>query len=384
MSAGAGRGPAAPPAPPQPPQPLLAKESGNAVTNALADVVDKTAKPFQNLNQPNVSAFEKAQGVVGAVAGLAKAPTEFMDNAFARATSSISQALPSFPAATMGAPVIGIPHTHTHPPSLIPPAPPIPLPAIGTVLTGCPSVLIGGVPAARSGDFGIAPTCGSLAPVFEIFTGSSKVFIGGARAARMVDMTRQCMQPPKAGGAAKGAAAAGAVSKVAKARAAAGKVIGGAAKLAPIMAGAGALIKIASTQSAAAAAAQASADAAQAAADAGEDAADAAADAAGEAKAKAASAAADAAAAILAAAMMAADLGVDAAKKALGGMMGKDPGMPMCIGAVMMGTPNVLIGGFPMPSWSDVAKGLKKLGAALQRGRRGGAARGRGFCLGCM
>ena len=41
-------------------------------------------------------------------------------------------------------------------------------------------------------------------------------------------------------------------------------------------------------------------------------------------------------------------------------------------------------GGFPMPSWSDVAKGLKKLGKALQNGRRGGAGRGKLFCFDCM
>jgi len=50
----------------------------------------------------------------------------------------------------------------------------------------------------------------------------------------------------------------------------------------------------------------------------------------------------------------------------------------------MLGSPTVLIGGFPMPSWSDLAKGLKKLVAALGRARRGGAARGRALCLKCM
>ena len=159
MSAGAGNsapGRNAVQPSPQAPSPLLARESWNFLTNAIADVVNQTAVPFQNLNQPNVSTFQKAQGVVGAAAGLASAPTQFLDNAFARATDSISKALPSFPAATIGSLVIGMPHTHTHPPSLIPPAPPIPLPAIGSVLTGCTSVLIGGMPAARSGDFGLA------------------------------------------------------------------------------------------------------------------------------------------------------------------------------------------------------------------------------------
>lgn len=122
--------PAANATPPGPhPTALLTKESGNAVKDAVADIVDKTVAPFENLKDPNVSAFDKAQGVVGAVAGLAGASTDFMNNAFARATNSISQALPSFPAAVMGGLVMGMPHTHTHLPSLIPPAPPIPLPA---------------------------------------------------------------------------------------------------------------------------------------------------------------------------------------------------------------------------------------------------------------
>ena len=373
MSAGftpSAKGLSAQPASQLPPTPLLAKESGNAVTNAAIDLIDRAASPFQNLNQPSVSAFAKAQGVVGAVAGLGSAPTDFLNNAFARATAGISKALPSFPAATMGAMVVGMPHTHPHPPSLIPPAPPIPLPAIGSVLTGCASVLINGMPAARSGDFGIAPTCGSFAPIFTIFTGSSKVFVGGSRAARVLDITRQCGPAPMAGG------AAGAMSKMQKAAAAAQRVTGGAGKLSKAMGIVGAGKKILDTRSSAAAAGQASADAAQAAADASADAAD--------ASAAAASAGAEASAAVLAAAMMGADMAMGAMQKAMGQLMGKDPGAPTCIGAVMLGSPTVLIGGFPMPSWSDLAKGLKKLVAALGRARRGGAARGRLVCLKCM
>ena len=89
-------------------------------------------------------------------------------------------------------------------------------------------------------------------------------------------------------------------------------------------------------------------------------------------------------AAILAAAMMGADLAMGAMKKAMGAMLGKDPGAPPCIGAITIGMPTVLIGGFPMPSWSAIAKGLKKLIAALKRGRRGGVAQGKAFCLKCM
>jgi uncharacterized Zn-binding protein involved in type VI secretion len=337
------------------PTPLLAKESGNAVANAAADVVDRIATPFQTLGQPNVSAFDKAQRVVGAAASLANAPSDFMNNAFARVTSPLAQLLPSLPAATVGSLIMGMPHTHSHPPSFIPPAPPIPLPAIGTVLTGCPTVLIGGVPAARSGDFGIAPTCGSLSPIFEIFTGSSNVFIGGSRAARIVDVTRQCGPPPGPN--------APPVGKLAKAAQAAQKVAGGVAKLSMVMGAVGAAKKILDTHA---------------------EAADAAAADSADARAAAATAAAEASAAILSAAMMGADIGMGAAKQAMGNLMGKDPGLPMCIGVVMVGSPLVLIGGFPMPSWSDAAKGIKKLVAALGRARRGGIARGKSICLECM
>lgn len=66
---------------------------------------------------------------------------------------------------------------------------------------GAVTVLVGGLPAARCGDFGIAPTCGGYAPPFDIVTGSSSVFIGGKRAARMGDLTRHCnpVEPPVPG-----------------------------------------------------------------------------------------------------------------------------------------------------------------------------------------
>ncbi|WP_394845231.1 PAAR domain-containing protein [Pendulispora brunnea] len=353
---GDGQGQAAWTAPP----PLMQKESGNAITNAVADVVDQTAQPFQNLSNPNMSTFDKAQGVVGAVMGLAQAPTQFLDNAFARLTDPIAKVLPSFPAATMGMPVLGIPHTHTHPPAM-----PVPLPAIGVIMTSCPTVLINGMPAARSGDYGLGPTCGSVAPIFEVFTGSSKVFIGGSRAARMLDLTRQCMPgAPPAG------KAAAAMSKMQKAASVAGKIAGGV----------GVLMQATGLGSAIAGAVSADGAAQDAAMDAEEASAEQAAEAAGAA----ASAAAEAAGAALAAAMMGADIAMGAVQMAMGALMGKDPGAPPCLGAIMFGMPNVLIGGFPMPSWSDVAKGLKKLGAALKRGRRGGAAKGKLFCFRCM
>ena len=334
----------------QPPPPLMQAESGNAVTNAVADIVNQSAQPFQSLSNPNASTLDKASAVVNGVMGLAQAPTAFLDNAFARLTDPLAKILPSFPAAVMGMPVLGIPHTHTHPPAM-----PVPLPALGAILTACPTVLIGGLPAARSGDYGLGPTCGSVAPVFEIFTGSSKVFIGGSRAARMLDLTRQCMPAPPP-------AAAAAMSKLKKAMSIAQKA---APFVAMGMGMAGSVGQAVGADGKADEAADAAADGTASAAE-------------------AQSAAAEAAGAALGAAMMGADTAMSLVQMAMGALMGKDPGAPPCIGVVMLGVPNVLVGGFPMPSWSDIAKGLKKLVAALKKGRRGGKSKGKMFCFRCM
>lgn len=67
--------------------------------------------------------------------------------------------------------------------------------------------------------------------------------------------------------------------------------------------------------------------------------------------------------------MQAAQAAADAAALALSALLGKDPGVPPALGAVMLGNPTVLIGGFPLPDLLDVLgaglEGLKKLGDAL-------------------
>jgi len=54
----------------------------------------------------------------------------------------------------------------------------------GPILVGCPTVIIGGKPAARVGD---TVTC--TGPPDVILMGSFTVVIGGMPAARMLDMT---------------------------------------------------------------------------------------------------------------------------------------------------------------------------------------------------
>jgi len=263
---------------------------------------------------------------IGSVMNTVMTPVNMLNEGFATATNFIAQALPSFPAAFLGSLVIGIPHIHAHPPSLIPPAPPVPLPAIGPVTLGCcVQVLISGMPAARAGDMGFSPTCGGFVPAFEIFTGSSKVFIGGNRAARVMDMTKHCL--PSSSGPVRGMAKA--MQVAAKAMMMAGMV----AQVAGIVAD--------------------TVDAVEA------------------------DSSAMAGALALSASMSAAQMAADAASMAIQAMMGSDPAGSPAMGMITVGAPNVLIGGFPMPSWMEIANGLMKLvkGLRARCGGRGGRSR---------
>lgn len=328
--------------PPNPPPPLIQPTGENVALDSFADVVNRTTNPFRQAPPAHLGAVGYVNQALGGVLGLINAPVDLLNTGFALATAPLAALFPALPAATLTALHVGLPHPHAHPPSLIPPAPPIPLPSIGTVLlSGCVSVLINGLPAARAGDVGLAVTCGSIMPPLEIFTGSSKVFIGGSRAARMGDITKHCT--PSAGG----------MSKLAKVMTAAGMAAGALGVVTNVM------DSMHSSSEAAAAAAADNANAATASAAA----------AAGQA---------------LGAAMAAAQLAADAAAMALSMMVGKDPGLIPDFGAIVLGQPNVLIGGFPMPSWSEVAGGLMKLVNGLRRGIRGGRKQGRLFCAACM
>jgi uncharacterized Zn-binding protein involved in type VI secretion len=172
------------------------------VSLPVAPPPDPPAKPDNVMHQV-------ADGI-NTVVGAPMKAVDLVNEGFAKSTDFIADALPSFPAAVLGSIAIGMPHAHfAHPPSLAPPAPPIPFPPIGPVLFGtCVQVLINGLPAARCGDLGITPTCFGLPPIFEVFTGSSKVFIGGARAARSLDITYHCKPIPPGGAAARGTSAA--------------------------------------------------------------------------------------------------------------------------------------------------------------------------------
>lgn len=68
-------------------------------------------------------------------------------------------------------------------PMVTPGLPPIPHVG-GPVVAGCPTVIIGGMPAARVSDMAIC-----VGPPDTIVMGSSTVLIGGMPAARVGDMT---------------------------------------------------------------------------------------------------------------------------------------------------------------------------------------------------
>jgi len=230
-------------------------------------------------------------------------PKEILDIGFANLTAPLAALFPSLPSATITTLYLGTPHAHAHPPSLIPPAPPIPLPSMGPVTLGtCVKVLINSLPAARVKDLGYAFTCGGLAPIFQIKTGSSNVFIGGHRAARMGDICVACVK-----GESRSVDAGAFMSALGTAASIASKGL----QVAGMMAGLAGVV----------------ADAAQAAVE--DD-------------------AAMASAMALAAAMSAAQMAADAVAMALSQTMGTDPGIPPSVGALLMGHPTVLIGGFPM------------------------------------
>src|ERR1700758_139846 len=135
-----------------------------------------------------LASLGKAMGTVVAV-----------EQKLSTALNVVANVLPSFPAVRITDIDIGLPHAHSHPPNLIPPAPPVPLPSTGPVipipiLSGAKKTLINSMPAARCGDMGLGIWCGGYVPMYEIFLGSSNVWIEGARAARVgVDITKHCV-----------------------------------------------------------------------------------------------------------------------------------------------------------------------------------------------
>ncbi len=296
------------------------EEHFQRVLDGLSSEITTAITPFKDAFRitepgepppPPQHPLRTVQQVASGAMGMVNLPLQLMNTGFALLTDPIAQLVPAFqPAATMGSMYLGIPHPHAHPPSLIPPAPPVPMPSFGPVLAGnCVTVLIEGRPAARAGDLGIAISCGGFVPIFEIFTGSSNTFIGGTRAARVGDICRECQ--PAAAGWARSVAAGMAIASQAV------SALGVAADVAEAV-----------TES----------DAAMASAKA------------------------------ISAAGQAAQMASDAVAFAMSLAMGKDPALIPAPGFIISFYPNVKIGGFPMINFPNPATMLlEKLGRLRRR-----------------
>ncbi len=277
-----------------------------------------TRAPGESDEQPPNPARD-VQNFVGEVMAVVSKPVDLLNLGVAKLTQGISDALPAFPAARLYRDlVLGWPHSHPHPPTFG-----FPLPSIGVaLLAGSRNVLINGLPAARSGDVGFAAWCGGYYPLFEVFTGSSNVFIGGARASRQfIDFTIHCL--PFWGKLTKAGAAMTALG----------------AGFSAVMGAIGV------------AAAETDQSYYQELADSAES----------ESEAKAAAAQAEAME--IEAQMAGEQSAADIAAMALSMAMGIDPGVTPfnCFGNFITGSPNVLIGGPPMPGWGAGLRGLGKL-----------------------
>ncbi|MEQ8453027.1 MAG: PAAR domain-containing protein [Sandaracinaceae bacterium] len=169
--------------------------TGFMPADVMGDLVNQHVDPFVQFpfdEDGSVNWTAYVFQVAGGILGLPSILEDALDHGLAVLLSPFAQAM-ELPAACLFDLHVGMPHAHSHPPSLVPPAPPVPLPSLGNImLSGAVTVTVGGIPAARAGDIGMAVTCGSLMPAFLIVTGSSSVFIGGGRAARMGDLTIHC------------------------------------------------------------------------------------------------------------------------------------------------------------------------------------------------
>src|SRR5262249_37794914 len=275
-----------------------------------------TRAPSQLEQQPSNPA-RAVQSFVGEVMGVISKPMDMLNFGVAKLTQGLANALGSYPAARLYRDYVrGLPHGHPHFPTFG-----IPLPSIGVVVcAGARNVLINGSPAVRNGDMGFAAWGGGYAPIFEVVTGSSGVFIGWARSSRQtIDITLHCFPNP--------------ISKL-------GLVISAGAML--FSAGMGALgyAAAATDQSIFQELAES-------------------ADSESEAKIMAAGAEAAGIEAQMTAEPTAA--GLAAVAVALLVWLGSWVPPFLCFGKFISGSPNVLIGGLPMPGWEMILRGLGKL-----------------------
>ena len=325
----------APKPPANPNEPVPPKNVKQTIAEGLKKV-DQVVQTVKKLSD----ALSSATSVLGVLAdpgaAIAGALGAAADEKMNKLVAGLAKAIGPFPAATLTGMALGIPHAHVkHPPSGPPPLPPIPFPPMGPVMLGtCLRVLVNNKPTARCGDFGLNPTCMGVVPplsaLFEIITGSSNVYIGGSRAARAnIDICMHCFHVPSPKITLKVGKLAGALSKAGKVTKAAGKVMSVVGKVTGAVNKASQVSQIATSF----------------------------------ADAEAADDGATAAAIAMNVAMMAAQAAADAAAAALTKQIGTDqPFIPPVgtPGMILVGSPNVMVGGFPLPNFSAIAQGLLK------------------------
>ena len=304
---------------PDPFDPRIPRPEPAEVTlgEALSRLKDRYQAPFIAPTTADEARERRRSGLAGAAtrvgAGALAAvnlPGELLDTILAFEMKALGATF-EWPIATDGSVHVGLAHAHMRgagPTPLVPSIGPI---SLGTSL----SVLIHGLPAARVGDLGTAVSCGTFTPTYEITTGSSKVFIAGARAARVMDLTRHC----------------GSIALPARAPTLASLAIGLVASTALDT------IAVRSEQLAARTSRERSEFAAE--------------DAAAELDpALAATLAADSKGHALAAAVHSSQATANIAAMFARLLVGKDPGLPQCIGSLTTGQADVLVGGFPVPA----------------------------------
>ena len=180
----------------QPAQMARAHAAATNLSPATANQIENSMTAQASALSQTVDAVGEAHGALETV-GATFAVLTGVEQLLSTALSAIP--FPALPAVRIADFDIGLPHAHSHPPNLIPPAPPIPLPSMGPVipipiLSGASTVLVNGMPAGRCGDMGLGIWCGGYFPMYEVFLGSSSVWFEGARAARMlVDITKHCL-----------------------------------------------------------------------------------------------------------------------------------------------------------------------------------------------
>jgi len=175
-----------------------ARADSDAVGASIEQQADDALKKFQLLTkqrapEPGEEAVEGFLGGLGATFDILTGLEQMISAPLAMLP------FPAFPALRVMDMDIGLPHGHSHPPNLVPPAPMVFLPSTGPIipipfLSGATRTLINGLPAGRCGDMGLGVWCGGYFPMYEVFLGSSSVWIEGARAGRLlVDVTRHCI-----------------------------------------------------------------------------------------------------------------------------------------------------------------------------------------------